>query len=163
MHECMSGLPIYSLTAFSMCPWSPRPSSPPVQEVDPNPETGDMEQLEWAQDTFLTELAGSIPGIDEAMSFAEVMKQVKMLRAGSLPPFSRGGCYILLPFPSSHPTLLSPTHIWAASCVFLPYPFHPFLPPPPATLRSRPSTTVALCSTRPRQGTRCDCSTSPPS
>eukprot|EP00798_Chlamydomonas_sp_ICE-L_P008236 gene8236-1502_t len=50
-----------------------------AMEVDPTPETGDAEQLEWAQDSFLTELAGSIPGIDEAMSFAEVMKQVQTL------------------------------------------------------------------------------------
>lgn len=50
-----------------------------AMEVDPTPDTGEMEQLEWAQDSFLTELAGSIPGIDEAMSFAEVMKQVQTL------------------------------------------------------------------------------------
>ncbi|GAX82163.1 hypothetical protein CEUSTIGMA_g9591.t1 [Chlamydomonas eustigma] len=50
-----------------------------AMEVDPNPDVGGMEQLEWAQDSFLTELAGSIPGIDEAMSFAEVMKQVQTL------------------------------------------------------------------------------------
>jgi arsenite-transporting ATPase len=47
-----------------------------LQEVDPTPDTSDLEQMEWAQDSFLTELATSIPGIDEAMSFAEVMKQV---------------------------------------------------------------------------------------
>lgn len=50
-----------------------------AMEVDPTPDVGDMEQLEWAQDSFLTELAGSIPGIDEAMSFAEVMKQVQTM------------------------------------------------------------------------------------
>eukprot|EP00195_Chlamydomonas_chlamydogama_P006992 CAMPEP_0202891130 /NCGR_PEP_ID=MMETSP1392-20130828/1282_1 /ASSEMBLY_ACC=CAM_ASM_000868 /TAXON_ID=225041 /ORGANISM="Chlamydomonas chlamydogama, Strain SAG 11-48b" /LENGTH=362 /DNA_ID=CAMNT_0049574809 /DNA_START=217 /DNA_END=1305 /DNA_ORIENTATION=- len=50
-----------------------------AMEVDPNPDLGELEQMEWAQDSFLTELAGSIPGIDEAMSFAEVMKQVQTL------------------------------------------------------------------------------------
>ncbi|MEW5303155.1 MAG: hypothetical protein WDW38_001478 [Sanguina aurantia] len=50
-----------------------------AMEIDPTPDTADFEQLEWAQDNFLTELAGSIPGIDEAMSFAEVMKQVQTM------------------------------------------------------------------------------------
>ncbi|GFR40881.1 hypothetical protein Agub_g1533 [Astrephomene gubernaculifera] len=50
-----------------------------AMEVDPTLDLGDMEQLEWAQDSFLTDLAGSIPGIDEAMSFAEVMKQVQTM------------------------------------------------------------------------------------
>lgn len=50
-----------------------------AMEVDPTPDTADFEQMEWAQDSFLTELAGSIPGIDEAMSFAEVMKQVQTM------------------------------------------------------------------------------------
>jgi len=48
-----------------------------AMEVDPTPDTADFEQLEWVQDSFLQELATSIPGIDEAMSFAEVMKQVQ--------------------------------------------------------------------------------------
>jgi anion-transporting ArsA/GET3 family ATPase len=38
--------------------------------------------MEWAQDSFFTELASSIPGIDEAMSFAEVLKQVRSLPSG---------------------------------------------------------------------------------
>lgn len=50
-----------------------------AMEVDPTPDTADFEAMEWAQDGFLTELAGSIPGIDEAMSFAEVLKQVQSM------------------------------------------------------------------------------------
>lgn len=50
-----------------------------AMEIDPTPDTSDFEQMEWAQDSFLTELAGSIPGIDEAMSFAEVLKQVQSM------------------------------------------------------------------------------------
>eukprot|EP00878_Enallax_costatus_P005254 GHUV01005521.1.p1 GENE.GHUV01005521.1~~GHUV01005521.1.p1 ORF type:complete len:362 (+),score=87.86 GHUV01005521.1:62-1147(+) len=48
-----------------------------AMEVDPTPDTSELENFEWAQDSFLTELAGSVPGIDEAMSFAEVLKQVQ--------------------------------------------------------------------------------------
>uniref|UniRef100_A0A7S0UTW4 ArsA/GET3 Anion-transporting ATPase-like domain-containing protein n=1 Tax=Polytomella parva TaxID=51329 RepID=A0A7S0UTW4_9CHLO len=51
-----------------------------AMEVDPTPDAADFEELEWAQDSFLTELAGSIPGIDEAMSFAEVIKEVQSMQ-----------------------------------------------------------------------------------
>lgn len=50
-----------------------------LQEVDPTPDTEDLESLEEGAGSFLTDLAGSIPGIDEAMSFAEVMRQVNKL------------------------------------------------------------------------------------
>jgi arsenite-transporting ATPase len=46
--------------------------------VDPNPDLGEVEGLglEGGQGAFLADISSSIPGIDEAMSFAEVMKQV---------------------------------------------------------------------------------------
>ena len=46
-----------------------------AQEVDPNPENARLAAGD-EESSFLTDLAGSIPGIDEAMSFAEVMRQV---------------------------------------------------------------------------------------
>ena len=47
------------------------------QEVDPTLETGALDAEGGGG--FLAELAGSIPGIDEAMSFAEVMRQVQTM------------------------------------------------------------------------------------
>lgn len=48
-----------------------------AQEVDPNPQTAELARLEGSAG-MLSELAGAIPGIDEAMSFAEVLKQVSV-------------------------------------------------------------------------------------
>ncbi len=49
-------------------------------EIDPSPEAGaDADDVAGGGESFLTDLAGSIPGIDEAMSFAEVLKQVQSL------------------------------------------------------------------------------------
>ena len=50
-----------------------------LQEVDPTPDDKDLDGLDEGAGSFLSDLAGSIPGIDEAMSFAEVMRQVKDL------------------------------------------------------------------------------------
>jgi hypothetical protein len=55
-----------------------KPRAP--QEVDPTPEEGELDGLDPTSNSFLTDLAGSIPGIDEAMSFAEVMRQVRLLQ-----------------------------------------------------------------------------------
>lgn len=49
-----------------------------AMEVDPNPQTSDLARLEGAGG-MLSDLAGAIPGIDEAMSFAEVLKQVQSM------------------------------------------------------------------------------------
>lgn len=50
-----------------------------AMEVDPNPDLSEVEGLEEAGGGFLAEISTSIPGIDEAMSFAEVMKQVQSM------------------------------------------------------------------------------------
>lgn len=52
-----------------------------AMEVDPTPEESELAMLTGAEggDGFLTDLATSIPGIDEAMSFAEVMRQVQSM------------------------------------------------------------------------------------
>eukprot|EP00891_Asterochloris_glomerata_P009980 jgi/Astpho2/9980/Aster-06791 len=50
-----------------------------AMEIDPTPEEGDTDGLGGESGSFLGELAGAIPGIDEAMSFAEVMRQVQSM------------------------------------------------------------------------------------
>ncbi|KAI3429420.1 hypothetical protein D9Q98_005515 [Chlorella vulgaris] len=50
-----------------------------AMEVDPTPDLSEVEGLEGEQGGFLADISTSIPGIDEAMSFAEVMKQVQSM------------------------------------------------------------------------------------
>ena len=69
-----------------------------MQEIDPNPDVSDVAGGEGDAGSFLSEIASSIPGIDEAMSFAEVMKQVGLsflgcqlpLQAAQLQPAAAG-------------------------------------------------------------------------
>ncbi|KAL4428696.1 hypothetical protein ABPG77_009802 [Micractinium sp. CCAP 211/92] len=49
-----------------------------AMEVDPTPDLSELEGLEGGGG-FLADISTSIPGIDEAMSFAEVMKQVQSM------------------------------------------------------------------------------------
>lgn len=61
------------------------------QEVDPTVETDDLAGPE-GMDGLFSDLANAIPGIDEAMSFAEMLKSLLLLHSHSL----------LLPLLSAH-------------------------------------------------------------
>jgi arsenite-transporting ATPase len=50
-----------------------------AMEIDPTIEIDTGKPLDDGSKNFLSELASSIPGIDEAMSFAELMKQVQTM------------------------------------------------------------------------------------
>eukprot|EP00208_Stichococcus_sp_RCC1054_P000923 CAMPEP_0206139444 /NCGR_PEP_ID=MMETSP1473-20131121/6162_1 /ASSEMBLY_ACC=CAM_ASM_001109 /TAXON_ID=1461547 /ORGANISM="Stichococcus sp, Strain RCC1054" /LENGTH=345 /DNA_ID=CAMNT_0053533251 /DNA_START=152 /DNA_END=1186 /DNA_ORIENTATION=+ len=50
-----------------------------AMEVDPNPKQSELAALNETSGGMLADIAGAIPGIDEAMSFAEVLKQVQSL------------------------------------------------------------------------------------
>jgi arsenite/tail-anchored protein-transporting ATPase len=50
-----------------------------AQEVDPKPQKLELEGITDDEGGFLQDLMGAIPGIDEAMSFAEVMKLIQQL------------------------------------------------------------------------------------
>jgi hypothetical protein len=45
-----------------------------VQEIDPTVEVDTGDVLDSASQNLIAELASTLPGIDEAMSFAELMK-----------------------------------------------------------------------------------------
>jgi arsenite/tail-anchored protein-transporting ATPase len=50
-----------------------------LQEIDPKPQRLELEGITEDEGGFLQDLIGAIPGIDEAMSFAEVMKLINKL------------------------------------------------------------------------------------
>lgn len=52
-----------------------------IQEVDPEPDPDAVAQIfpGMENDGFMSEMSNAIPGIDEAMSFAEVMKMVQTM------------------------------------------------------------------------------------
>jgi anion-transporting ArsA/GET3 family ATPase len=54
------------------------------QEIDPKPDESEMAMMEDSPMGFMADLASSIPGIDEAMSFAEVMRQVSICACSCL-------------------------------------------------------------------------------
>lgn len=64
-------------------PWHALPLTSPCplhflfalfQEIDPKIEMDDSEFLDGASQSLMSDIISSVPGIDEAMSFAELLK-----------------------------------------------------------------------------------------
>eukprot|EP01006_Ploeotia_vitrea_P004406 TRINITY_DN114497_c0_g1_i1.p1 TRINITY_DN114497_c0_g1~~TRINITY_DN114497_c0_g1_i1.p1 ORF type:complete len:364 (-),score=185.73 TRINITY_DN114497_c0_g1_i1:323-1414(-) len=73
-----------------------------AMEIDPTVELESSDALDSVSKTLISELASSIPGIDEAMSFAELMKQVKAMQYDTIvfDTAPTGHTLRLLSFPS---------------------------------------------------------------
>lgn len=59
-----------------------------LEEIDPTQEIAEQDILGMAGDEFslFKDLAGSLPGIDEAMSFGEVMRCVSLISSVARAP-----------------------------------------------------------------------------
>jgi len=71
--------PIFSRWYAPVCRNLARPGAIQIvldflQEIDPTIEIDNPDILDQSTQSFLADMTGSIPGIDEAMSFAELIR-----------------------------------------------------------------------------------------
>ncbi|KAJ7559520.1 hypothetical protein O6H91_04G089300 [Diphasiastrum complanatum] len=74
-----------------------------AMEVDPTLESDELDQFEGGMGGFMSELANAIPGIDEAVSFAEMLKLVQTMDYSAIvfDTAPTGHTLRLLQFPST--------------------------------------------------------------